>query len=90
MFVLDRKKGERFLIVGGHLRAHIKVLNVQDDQVRLGIRVFAEVPIRPADNELLPAVELNGGSKQGNGELRRTRRPRQVWPPEEFAHTGRY
>ncbi len=90
MFVLDRRKGERFLIVGGNLRAHIEVLTVQDDQVKLGIRILAEVPIRPTDNESRQADESNGGSKQRNGEPRRSRRPRRVWPPMELAHMGRY
>jgi hypothetical protein len=90
MFVLDRRKGERFLIVGGKLRAHIKVLSVQDDQVRLGIRILAEVPIRPTANESFEVGESNGGGKQRNGEPRRTRRPRLVWPPVELVHTGWY
>jgi len=90
MFVLDRKKGERFLIVGGSLRAHVEVLNVQDDQVRLGIRILAEVPIQPVDIESHQAGESNSDGKRKNGEPRRTRRPRRVWPPAELAHTGRY
>jgi len=90
MFVLDRRKGERFLIVGGNLRAHIEVLNVQDNQVRLGIRVLAEAPIQPTDDEFRQANESNGGRKQDNGAPRRSRRPRRVWPPMELASTGWY
>ena len=90
MFVLDRRKGERFLIVGGPLRAHVEVLNVEDDLVRLGIRILTEVPVQPTDNESHQTDQSNSGGKQKNGEPRRTRRPRRVWPPAELTHTGRY
>ena len=90
MFVLDRRKGERFLIVGGPLRAHVEVLNVEDDLVRLGIRILAEVPIQPTDNKSHQADQLNSGGKQKSGEPRRARRPRRVWPPAELAHSDRY
>ena len=90
MFVLNRRKGERFLIVGGNLRAHIKILNVKDDQVRLGIRILAEVPVLPTNNQPLGPEEVNGGDKQGNGKPRRSRRPRRVWPPVDAAHLDQY
>jgi len=90
MFALNRRKGERFLIVGGSLRAHIKILNVKGDQVRLGIRILAEVPVRPMNDQLLRSEEMNGGDKQGNGKPRRSRRPRRVWPPVDAAHLDRY
>jgi len=90
MFVLNRKKGERFLIVGGNLRAHIKILNVKGDRVRLGIRVLAEVPIRPTNNEPLPPADMSGEGKQKRKQPRRSRGPRRVWPPMEDALVGRY
>lgn len=90
MFVLDRRKGERFVIGGGTLRAHIEVLNVRDDQVRLGIRVLAEASVRPTDDDFRQANESNGGRKQDSGAPGRSRRPKRVWPPMELVRTGWY
>jgi len=90
MFVMNRRKGERFLIVGGNLRAHIKILNVEGDLVRLGIRILAEVPLRGAKNVLPPPDEMNSGGKQRNGRPRRSRRPKLLWPPVEADYSGRY
>jgi sRNA-binding carbon storage regulator CsrA len=45
MMVMERKHGERLIIVGPGLHAQVTILNVDGERVKLGVSVLADVPL---------------------------------------------